>query len=367
LIWLARGRLRLVLDNTDIELVDEVHLVLDEDLDVFDGEELDDLLEVRLDDLDLAGLGVVREVLRVASVCSQVVSILREKTKDKLTGKVQDEAGNASIVQLLLNDIDDKGDLPASVLVGLSALPVVRLEEGDLLNVEGDNNLVLAKSANLGASKLDVEVEVGGTVDEPLGAHLGKAHFELVLAIVALVVAVVGGTGDGHPLLAHELVELVDIDAINDLVEAELFDVLDGGVARVVDGRSVLVVVEIGEVEEDVVTCAAEELEVGGHVILNGLFVCGGLAGLHGNDPGGSEIEDHELDHVVGLVADLFVTAPDRRAREVHTEGDSEAFELLVVAAVMIGSQSANGEKKRVQRVEKKTRTIRHERRRPWP
>jgi hypothetical protein len=36
-----------------------VLLVLDEDLDVFDGEGLDDLLKVRLDDLDFAGLLVV--------------------------------------------------------------------------------------------------------------------------------------------------------------------------------------------------------------------------------------------------------------------------------------------------------------------
>jgi hypothetical protein len=36
-----------------------VLLVLDEDLDVFEGEGLDDLLKVCLDDLDFAGLLVV--------------------------------------------------------------------------------------------------------------------------------------------------------------------------------------------------------------------------------------------------------------------------------------------------------------------
>jgi hypothetical protein len=62
----------------------------------------------------------------------------------------------------------------------------------------------------------------------------------------------------------------------------------------------------------------------------------------------------------LGLVADLFVTAPDGRTRKVHAEGDGEAFELLVVAAVMIGSQSADGKKTRA-RSRKKTRTIRRE------
>jgi hypothetical protein len=131
--------------------------------------------------------------------------------------------------------------------------------------------LVLAKSADLGASKLDVEVEVGGIVDEPFGAHLSKAQFELVLAIVALVIAVFSGTGDGHPILAHGLVELAGVDAIDDLVEAEPFDALDGDVARVVDHRSVFV--KVGEVEEDVVAHAAEELDVGGHVEFNSVLV----------------------------------------------------------------------------------------------
>jgi hypothetical protein len=131
---------------------------------------------------------------------------------------------------------------------------------------------VLAKSADLGASKLDMEVGVGGIVDEPLGAHPSKAHLELVLAIVALVVAVVSGTSDSHPLVAHELVELAGVDTIDDLVKAELFDALDGDVARIVDRRSVLVV-KVGEVEEDVVAHAAEELDVGGHVEFNSLLV----------------------------------------------------------------------------------------------
>jgi hypothetical protein len=117
-----------------------------------------------------------------------------------------------------------------------------------------------------------MEVEVGGIVGEPLGAHLNKAHLELVLAILTLVVAVVSGTSDSHPLVAHELVELAGVDAIDDLVKAELFDALYGNVARIVDRRSVLVI-KIGEVEEDAVAHAAEELDAGGHVEFNSFLV----------------------------------------------------------------------------------------------
>ena len=132
--------------------------------------------------------------------------------------------------------------------------------------MEGQNNLAATEGLNRGYTELDKKVAINGTICQLHTTHLGEAKHQ----------SIGGSSGTAGCILPSEIeriIDLLDVDVVSGYSIAQSSEVdriiLISGI---VDLRLILVIVEVGKIEENMISRMNEEVEVLAKVESKGLF-----------------------------------------------------------------------------------------------
>jgi hypothetical protein len=170
--------------------------------------------------------------------------------------EVENVARDAPVDVLLLLDLYHKRDLPAAVRLTRLAVEVVRVVENGFINGESNEHLPVTDRRDARCAELDVEVRVG-SLAEPDGLELSEADREEIVWETVTTAREHSGLA---PSVREEGVDACDGNSMH--FSHSLVNEVGRGDETIIDGDLTMVIIEVGERIEDVMTCVTQEVEV---------------------------------------------------------------------------------------------------------